>query len=157
MKRHKINFSWINDFSLLIVKYGMPQIVKEGIFVLIVVGIFFTGEETGRIFSLVTFMATTCIDSVIILHKSAKEDISKVLFLQLLYVICMFGGILYLIAGRFYSDIVTSPKIIGVLTIFNLIEPIFEITYQILSNKRQEKDNHYKNQNKTEEDQERGA
>ena len=135
----------------------MPQIVKEGIFILIVVGIFFTEEETGKIFSLVTFMATTCIDSASILHKSAKEDISKVLFLQLLYVICMFGGILYLIIGRFYPKIGVSPKIMGALTVINLIEPIFETTYQILSNKRQEKDNCYKNQNKTEEDQERGA
>lgn len=75
---------WCIDFSILVIKYGIPSIIKLVIFAIIAASLFYVKDMGLRIASLMTFIVPITLDNAIMTFKSIKEIYSIFILFELL-------------------------------------------------------------------------
>lgn len=137
--------NWCIDYVMLIIKYGIPSIVKLSIFIIIAIIIFKTDDLKLKLFSLLTFILPTTFDNVILTIKSSKELYSILIVLQFVILLLLFAGSIYVIVNCLYIDIQQNVNdgIIALFTVLSMSNPIVELLFEILYNKRLERNNNY--------------
>lgn len=136
---------WYIDYVILIAKYGISSIIKYAIFIIIAITILKTNDLKLKLFSLLTFILPTTLDNAILTIKSAKELYSVLIVIQFIVLILLFAGSIYVIINclDFDNQVNANDGIIALFTGLTMSNPIIELLFEILYNKRQERNNNY--------------
>lgn len=136
---------WYIDYVILIAKYGISSIIKFAIFIIIAITILKTNDLKLKLFSLLTFILPTTLDNAILTIKSAKELYSVLIVIQFIVLILLFAGSIYVIINclDFDNQVNANDGIIALFTGLTMSNPIIELLFEILYNKRQERNNNY--------------
>ena|GEM_PF-5193722 len=124
------NNNWLVEFTYLLRCHGLPYIIKEVLFFIMIVIIRYTDSADAKILSSLTFMASICIDSWLINIKCIKGTSGTKDVIQFIYMIVILIATAFLSLYQF-RVIEISNIIVHMIICLGLVNPIIEIAYNI--------------------------